>query len=63
MQFTEDKLADDFGMLDCIPKLITEEKNESITRLLSGEEIKRVVFELNGGNAAGLDGFTRTFYK
>lgn len=43
-------------MLQCIPKIKTEEQNEKMIRLLDQDEVKGVVFELNGESACGPDG-------
>ncbi|KAH0639783.1 hypothetical protein KY285_036369 [Solanum tuberosum] len=52
-QFKEDQTSGDEWMLDVIPKLITKEQNEEITRLSGMKEVKKVVFELNGASRVG----------
>lgn len=50
-------------MLDIIPSLVTHEKNEQIKALPTMEEVKRVVFQLNGASTNGPDGFTGLFFQ
>ncbi|WMV28797.1 hypothetical protein MTR67_022182 [Solanum verrucosum] len=62
-QFKQEQQDQDFTMLHHIPKMITNEQNEKMTRLPSAEEVKYVVFELNGDSAGGLDGFSGEFFQ
>ncbi|XP_060170531.1 uncharacterized protein LOC132601468 [Lycium barbarum] len=48
-QFRHEGTSDDYEMLQKIPKLITDGQNEELTALPSNEEVKLVVFGLNGG--------------
>lgn len=50
-------------MLDHIPKSIIEFKNEDMIRLPNQEEVKRVVFELNGSSACGPYSFSSLFFR
>lgn len=43
-QFKQEQQDQDFTMLHHIPKMITDEQNEKITRVPSAEEVKYVVF-------------------
>lgn len=49
-------------MLESIPKLISEEKNDNITRLPKEEEVRNVIFSLIGNSPVGPDGFTSLFF-
>lgn len=52
-QFIEDTFCFDYSMLDIVSPLITQEKNEIMTALRTMEEVKKVVFQLNGASTAG----------
>lgn len=62
-QFKEEGNAPNFSMLTHIPKLITDEDNEEMIKLPNLDEVKRVVFELNGDSACGPDGFSGLFFQ
>jgi len=62
-QFRETNVPTDFSMLDHIPKMISEEQNEEMGRLPAEEEIKEVVFALNGDSASGPDFFSGQFFQ
>lgn len=67
-QFTEKENNQEYDMLQNIPKLVTYEHNEVMTKLPSIEEVKKVVFtlngdSLNGDSVSGHDGFTGRFFK
>ncbi|KAG5632630.1 hypothetical protein H5410_004347 [Solanum commersonii] len=62
-QFRENDYVDDYAMLDHIPRCITEEENDAMCSLPTNEEVKKVVFELNGSSVCGPDGFTGNFYQ
>lgn len=47
-QFKEDSFNRGFSMLECIPAIITESQNEELIRMPEEEEIKNVVFLMNG---------------
>ncbi|XP_071902738.1 uncharacterized protein [Coffea arabica] len=49
-------------MLHLIPSLITEEENKTLEEVSSMEEVRRVVFAMDGESAAGLDGFMGKFF-
>lgn len=42
--------------------MITQEQNEHMVRIPSREEVKLVVFALNGESASGPDGFSGQFF-
>ncbi|XP_071940073.1 uncharacterized protein [Coffea arabica] len=48
--------------LEVIPKIISREQNDELERLPSMEEIREVVFAMDGESAAGPDGFTGRFF-
>ncbi|WMV07615.1 hypothetical protein MTR67_001000 [Solanum verrucosum] len=62
-QFMETNEPTDYSMLDSIPKMITEEQKEEMRALPFEEEVKEVVFALNGDSAIGLDGFSELFFQ
>lgn len=50
-------------MIEVILELITTDQNREMGRILMLEEVKSVVFELNGDNSSGPDGFTRLLFQ
>ncbi|KAH0650564.1 hypothetical protein KY284_030476 [Solanum tuberosum] len=60
-QFKETHEATDYTMIQCIPRIITEEQNHEMERVPTKEEVKHVVFELNGDSASGQDGYSGQF--
>ncbi|XP_060211804.1 uncharacterized protein LOC132639369 [Lycium barbarum] len=62
-QFAKEPDPSNFGILDHVPRMVTEEQNDRITVLPNKEEVKEIVFKLNGESAAGPDGFTGLFYQ
>ncbi|KAH0742871.1 hypothetical protein KY290_030864 [Solanum tuberosum] len=50
-QFTEDNDNSDYNMLDYIPRSISNAENEDMIRPPEKEEVKKVMFELDGNNA------------
>ena len=50
-------------VITLIPKLITEEKNKSLNRLVTLQEVEEAVKEMASGKALGPDGFTVEFFK
>ncbi|KAH0672992.1 hypothetical protein KY284_024079 [Solanum tuberosum] len=61
-QFKADETSQDYSMQKHTPKMITEEENEEMIKLPTQEEIKRVVFELNGESVSGPDDFSDLFF-
>ncbi|WMV24325.1 hypothetical protein MTR67_017710 [Solanum verrucosum] len=53
----------DFSLLQHIQPLIDAEANGFLNAIPDAEEIKKVVFELNGDSTSGPDGFTGYFYQ
>ncbi|KAH0692608.1 hypothetical protein KY285_019705 [Solanum tuberosum] len=62
-QFKETHEATDYTMIQCIPRIITEEQNQEMERVPTKEEVKHVVFELNGDSASGQDGYSGQFFQ
>lgn len=56
-QFKETQSYVNHDMLECIKRAITTEQNEMMDRMPTKEEVKLVVFLLNGDSASGPDGF------
>ncbi|KAG5580316.1 hypothetical protein H5410_050943 [Solanum commersonii] len=48
------------GALECIPRMVNREQNESLTALPTLAELKEVVFSMNPNSAAGPDGMNGT---
>lgn len=57
-QFHEDKIPTAFGIVDHVPYMVDSEQNQDLLRQPTKEEVKVVVFGLNGGSAGGPDVFT-----
>lgn len=62
-QFTQEQEGTNFDMLQCIPKQIRQEQNDHSVRLPSIEEVKKVVFALNGESASSPGGFSGQFFQ
>ncbi|XP_049394714.1 uncharacterized protein LOC125859004 [Solanum stenotomum] len=62
-QFMETNINQDYSMLDYIPLLISGEDNNAMIKLPDMEEVKMVVFQLDGNSAAGPDGFSGLFFQ
>ncbi|XP_075108822.1 uncharacterized protein LOC142180675 [Nicotiana tabacum] len=62
-QFREDTIPTNFHIIDHIPSMVTMEQNEKLNNNPTREEIKHVVFGLNGDSTGGIDGFTGLFYQ
>ncbi|XP_027096071.1 uncharacterized protein [Coffea arabica] len=50
------------NVLEMVPKLISAEQNAELERFPSNDEIRFVVFSMDGESAAGPDGFTGGFF-
>lgn len=48
----------EFFMLQCIPQLINAEQNRELEKVTTEEEVRQVVFPLNGDSASGSDEFS-----
>ncbi|XP_060210542.1 uncharacterized protein LOC132637478 [Lycium barbarum] len=62
-QFAQKGSNYDFSMLKHIPRLVSDECNDQLCALPIFEEVKRVVFELKGDSACGLDGISGTLCR
>lgn len=62
-QFTAETQNLGLSMLKEIPIRVTDVDNEMLNVMLIEEEIKKVVFELNGDSASGPDRFRGKFYQ
>ena len=49
------------SLLTYSKKSVTNEDNRRLNDHLSMEKVRKVVFDLNGDSASGLDGFTGNF--
>jgi len=50
-------------MLEHVPRIISQEENEEMISLPDKEEVKTVLFKLNGRSACGPDGFIGHFFQ
>nr|XP_027067822.1 uncharacterized protein LOC113693489 [Coffea arabica] len=50
-------------LMHLIPKLVSDEENERLAAIPSMEEIRHLVFSMDGESAAGPDGFTGKFFS
>ncbi|XP_049364527.1 uncharacterized protein LOC125829333 [Solanum verrucosum] len=50
-------------ILHCIPRMVTEEQNQTLHQMPTQEELTQVVFSMNPNSAAGPDGFGGKFYQ
>ena len=51
------------NMLEVIPKLVTVEDNKALNKLISLEEVRLVVFNMNPDKSPGADRFQAFFYE
>ena len=60
--FTEksDKISEE--VLNCIPRMVTDEQNQLLQQMPNMQELKKVVFSMNPNSAPGPDGFGGKFY-
>lgn len=61
-QFTRGNHNDSFFLVDLIPKLISDEDNILLNKEPTMDEIKQVIFALNGSSSSGPNSLTRLFY-
>ncbi|XP_027077095.1 uncharacterized protein [Coffea arabica] len=60
--FTDESYAQSFETLEVIPRLISSHDNVMLEKIPSKEEVKLVVFSMDGDSAAGPDGFSGKFF-
>ena len=60
--FRSESYVESFDILDVIPKLITAQDNENLEEIPSIEEVKSVVFAMDGESAAGPNSFSGKFF-
>ncbi|XP_019241816.1 PREDICTED: uncharacterized protein LOC109221832 [Nicotiana attenuata] len=61
--FNLPKKDHNMDIIDCIPKIVTEEDNDYLTRMPTEEEIREAIFNISTDSAAGPDGFNGAFYQ
>lgn len=61
-QFTQERYATVFHLLDHIPDLITEDENRVLEAIPAEQEIKKTVFKLYRNSSNGPDRLTDRFY-
>lgn len=62
-QFSGIQRESNHSLLNHIPILVFEESNRTINDMSTREEVKKIVFELNGDSAYGPEGFIRQFFE
>lgn len=62
-RISQEKECSNFDILHQLPELVKEDKNDKFCIVPTLEEIRKVVFSLNGGSACGPDGFSGLFYQ
>ena len=60
--FSVDGIPDNFDMLRVIPPLVTKSINGCLEAIPSPDEIKAVVFHMDGDSAPGPDGFSKKIF-
>lgn len=61
--YSSDQPALDPKCLDCIPRLVTTQMNDCLTRRVSSDEIKLSLDSLGAMKVAGLDGLNGLFFQ
>nr|XP_009598913.1 uncharacterized protein LOC104094650 [Nicotiana tomentosiformis] len=61
--FSQEAQRIDLQFIDLIPKMITEEDNNSLINMPSKEEVKQVNFDIDRGSTGGPDGFNGRFFQ
>lgn len=62
--YASDNVCSDSDFVqNVIPKMVSNEDNSLLTRPLSLDEVKAVVFGMNGSSAPGSDGFGDVFFQ
>ncbi|KAG5599355.1 hypothetical protein H5410_030725 [Solanum commersonii] len=62
-QFKQDRYQTNVTLLEHIPELISEDDNTELGNVPDEEEVKNVVFKLNGDSSSSPDGLTCRFYQ
>ena len=57
-----DQVQVDQLWLDAIPSIVSEQENEALQQVPTEEEVKKVVFQMNGESSSGPDGLTGSFF-
>ncbi|XP_027183870.1 uncharacterized protein LOC113782162 [Coffea eugenioides] len=60
--FTEEVGRASSDMLEVIPRVLNDQDNSGLTEILSMDEVKEVLFSMDGDSGAGPDGFTGKFF-
>lgn len=62
-QFKEERFPTDFGIINYVPTMVTQEQNQELVIPPTTYEVKQVIFWLNGESAGGPDGFSGNFFQ
>ncbi|XP_060202996.1 uncharacterized protein LOC132631439 [Lycium barbarum] len=62
-QFNLNLIDKNSSIIECIPRIITTEDNNFLTKLPEEEEIKNVVFNMSMDSSAGPDGYNGRFFQ
>lgn len=63
MQFQVESYDAEYPLIKNIPKLISEEENMLMEKMLEETEVREVVFSLNASSASGPDDFSRDSFQ
>ncbi|XP_059291733.1 uncharacterized protein LOC132045207 [Lycium ferocissimum] len=55
--FTQEDISSDFSLLQHVPNMVTQEKNQILTSMPTLEDVKNAVFDLSGDSSGGPDDF------
>lgn len=61
--FSQEAQRIDLQFIDLIPKMITEEDNNSVINTPSKEEVKQAIFDIDPRSTGGPDGFNGRFFQ
>lgn len=61
-QFHEEQVPSNFDIIDHIPAMVDYKHNQELVKQPTFEEVKHVVYGLNGESAGGHDGFRGCFF-
>ncbi|XP_060182970.1 uncharacterized protein LOC132612915 [Lycium barbarum] len=62
-QFTQEDISSDFSLLQHVPNMVTQEKNQILTSMPTLEDVKNAVFDLSGDSSGRPDGMIGAFYQ